>query len=238
MKTGFTFRGKEIVLSKTTGRPWSGLVRKGMERGHNRIYPERKRIEVVVLYACVGDPEQVSKLSSVPVSYIKKWRKEDWFKDLLREIREENNDKIDVQFTEIVEKTLEQVKDRLENGDYVQNYKGDLQRKPISAKDLVYLLSINVDKRQTLRGEPTTRTEVVEKLQEKQVDRLEKLAETFENLARFGRKPKIFVGEVTDAVPITETKKISSFETSSNSQEVGEEVPSIQDIAGEKEEIS
>ena len=206
-----------------------------MERGRNRIYPEQKRIEVVVLYACVGDPEQVSKLSSVPVFTIKKWRKEDWFKDLLREIREENNDKIDVQFTEIVEKTLVQVMDRLENGDHVQNYKGDLQRKPISAKDLGYLLSINLDKRQTLRGEPTTRTEVVEKLQEKQVDRLEKLAETFENLARFGRKPRVIEGVIVkDAIPIAETKTIHALETPQDSQEVGTEVLNSQEIAGEK----
>jgi len=185
------------------------------------IYPEQKRIEAATLYAATGSPETVSELSSVPVNTVKKWRKEDWFIDILKEIRNENNDAIDAKFTEIVEHALDAVKDRLLNGDFVQTAKGELIRKPIPAKDLGYLLAVHIDKRQTIRGEPVARTEVLEKLPEKQLDRLEKLAETFENLARFGRKPKII--DITPyAIPIAASTTVDVQEQAIISEEVGE----------------
>ena len=47
-KTGFKFRGNEIIVSKTRGRPITGLVKMGMERG---IYPEAKKIGQQLQYA-------------------------------------------------------------------------------------------------------------------------------------------------------------------------------------------
>lgn len=193
-RTGFTFRGKEIVLSKTRGRPFSGLVAKGMERG---MYPEQKRLEVVSLFAATGNFKQVSELTSVPVPTIKVWRKQDWFQELLKEIRDENNEKIDAKFTEIIENALEQVADRVQNGDFVVTPRGDLIRRPIPAKDLSLVVAINVDKRQLLRGEPTNRTEDKVSVPESVVNRLDKLAKTFEDLAKHGRKPRTL--EVKDA---------------------------------------
>jgi transposase-like protein len=201
-KTGFTFKGKEIVLSKTRGRPFSGLVKKGMEKG---IYPEEKRIEAVALYAATGSFERVSDLSGVPVGTLKSWRKAEWFQELLREIRQENNEKIDSKFTDIIEGALEQLEDRIVNGDWVQTSKGELLRKPVGAKDLSLVAAINVDKRQLLRGEATSRTESVGKSDEKQIGRLEKLAETFENLAKFGRQPRTLETNV-ETVEVIEDK--------------------------------
>jgi hypothetical protein len=183
--TGFTFRGKEIVLQGAPGRPHTGLVRKGMEKG---IFPDRKKLEVVGLYAALGKVKEVSELSKVPISQIYKWRKEPWFQDALKEIRIENNEKIDAKFTEIIEEALEQVTDRVRNGDYTQNAKGEVIRRPISAKDLSLVVAINVDKRELLRGEATSRVVTLGTGVEKTVDRLEKLAETFSNLAKYGRK--------------------------------------------------
>jgi hypothetical protein len=53
---------------------------------------------------------------------------------------------------------------------------------------LSIVLAINYDKRALSRGEPTARTETTGAVTEKTVDRLEKLAETFSNLAKYGRK--------------------------------------------------
>lgn len=194
-RTGFTFRGKEIILSKTRGAPFRGLVGKGMEKG---IYPEEKRIEAVTLYAATGHFGRTSDLCGVPEATVRAWRKTEWFNELLREVRQENNEKIDSKFTEIIEKSLEQLVDRVENGDHHVLRDGTLVRKPISAKDLSLVAAINVDKRQLLRGEPTSRAETVGTVEEKAVGRLEKLAETFENLARYGRNPKV-IEQVEDA---------------------------------------
>lgn len=186
--TGFTFRGQEIVLAKEHGPKHTGLVRMGIARG---IYPEEKKIEAVTLYAATGHFGRTSDISGIPEDTLRKWRKQEWFQALLIEIRTENNEKLDSKFTEIVERSLDQLVDRVEKGDYHVLRDGSLVRKPISAKDLSLVAAINVDKRQLLRGEPTSRSESVGSVEEKAVGRLEKLAETFENLARFGRQPKV-----------------------------------------------
>lgn len=195
--TGFTFRGKEIVLSKTRGRPLAGLAAKGMEKG---IYPEQKRIEAVTIYAATGRFTTVAELTGVPETTIRQWRKQPWFQELLLEIRSENNEKIDAKFTEIIEGALEQLADRVANGDHVVLRDGTVVRRPIPAKDLSLVAAINVDKRQLLRGEPTSRSEQIGN-DTKPLDRLEKLAETFEQLAKHGRVPKTI--DVEDAKLIT-----------------------------------
>lgn len=215
-KTGFTFRGQEIILSKTRGRPFSGLVKKGMEKG---IYPEEKRIEAVTLYAATGNFVTVSELSGVPVPTLKSWRNSEWFQNLLKEIRTENNEKLDAKFTEIVESSLEQLSDRVKNGDYVVTKRGELVRKPISAKDLSLVAAINVDKRQLLRGEPTSRSESVDKPENEALKRLENLAETFENLARHGRNPKVL--EVEDAICIPSPEGVDVREQTQDGEGVG-----------------
>lgn len=195
-KTGFTFRGKEIILSKTRGRPFSGLVKKGMAKG---IYPEQKRIEAVTIYAATGVLARTSELTGIPYRTLQLWKKEPWWQDLLYEIRAENNEKIDVKFTEIIESALDQLSDRIKNGDHHVLRDGTLIRKPVAAKDLSLVAAINVDKRQLLRGEPTSRSEAIGKVEEGPVNRLEKLAETFENLARLGRRSVDTIEHVEDA---------------------------------------
>jgi hypothetical protein len=122
----------------------------------------------------------------------------------------------------IIDQSLDELKDRLVNGDIGQNHRGEVIRKPVQANTLAYILSQSIDKLQTVRGEPEKREIVVEKLPEKQVDRLEKLAETFESLAKFGRKPKIIDMEDVSAKAIgtkieNEGKEDGSVEGTSGS---------------------
>lgn len=193
--TGFTFRGREIVLSKTNGRP----PQDKMATNNKGIYSEAKRQEAAVLFAALGSYKRVSELSGVPMSTVKTWRQEGWFQDLLNEVRDENNEAVDAKFTEIVHKSLDCIVDRLDNGDFVWNSKtGKLDRKPVSARDLSLVSAINVDKRQLLRGLPTSRSET--SVSKQDFDRLEKLKATFEALANKTRpQPKIEVKEPEDA---------------------------------------
>ena len=201
-KTGFTFRGREIVLSKTRGRPMQqGITKK------QGWYPDEKRIEVVSLYACIGNPNDISSLTGVPVGTIQTWRRESWFRELLEEIRDENNEKLDAKFTQIVEKAQDLIQDRLENGDFVVTKLGELIRKPINARDLALVGAITVDKRQIIRNKPTS-------IQEQQVTpvlgRLEQLAETFKSLAN-KKELKLIASEIED---------IEFVEVETNAEEV------------------
>ena len=194
-KTGLTFRGKEIVISKARGRQMEGIQKK------MGWYPDEKRLEVVSLYACIGDPLRISELTGVPVSTIRTWRRESWFGEFLEEIREENNEKLDALFSEIVEKSQGLILDRLENGDSVVTKHGIIVKKPIGIRDLTYVGSQTVDKRQLIRNKPTS-------IQEKQVtpviDRLEQLAKTFIALAN--KKELTFNKEVVQDIEFEEIK--------------------------------
>jgi hypothetical protein len=212
--TGLTFRGKEIVLSKKTGPKKGGLVGKGIQKG---MYPDEMKLKAVTVYAATGNIEKVSEISGVPYHTVRAWRNSEWFQGLLREVWQENNEKIDAKFTAIVEKSLDEVLDRLENGDVRLSKDGKVVRVPISAKDLSLVSAINVDKRQLLRGLPTSRSESVDSASSRTVDRLEKLAETFESLAKFGRKTEtidITEAQLThEALPAPESTSQESVET-------------------------
>lgn len=195
-RTDLTFRGQPIILSKTRGAPKKGLVAMGIERG---MYPPEKMIEAATIYAATGSLEKTAELTKVPEKILSKWRRQPDFQALLREVWEENNEKIDARLTRIIEKSLDALLDRLDNGDFHVTRDGKLVRKPISAKELSLVQAINVDKRQLLRGLPTSRSEGQGSPQEKLVQRLEKLASTFEDLAKHGRRT-----EVIDIVDVQE----------------------------------
>ena len=170
--TGYTFKGEPIVLQKTRGRPKKGGIARAMAAG---IFPEAKYVEAATLYAATGDAQKVSDLTNIPVKILKSWVRQAKFREILEQIREENDEKIDAKFTELVEGALDGLKDRIANGDYhYDTKKGILVRKPVSAKDLAVTTAINIDKRQLLRGKPTSRTETTGSGK-----RLEQLAEQF-----------------------------------------------------------
>lgn len=215
-QTGLTFRGKEIILAPSRGKyQRQGLVKKGIEKG---IYPDNMKVEAATIYAASGSLQTASDMSKVPLPKLREWRKTDWFQNLLREVWTENNEKIDAKFTAIIEKSLTNLEDRLEHGDFHVLKDGNLIRRPVSAKDLSLVSAINVDKRQLLRGLPTSRSETLGEASSKTVEKLEQLATTFENLARFGRQPKTIEMEVVSDANVETT------ETSNEGQESPQEV--------------
>ena len=177
--TGYTFKGEPILLQKQRGRPVTGGVPRAMEQG---IFPQEKYVAAATLFAATGSVAEVSKLTDIPEKTLKVWIRQKAFKDLLNEIREENDEKIDVAYTEIIGSALEGLKDRLKDGDYVPNKFGDLRRVPVKARDLAATTATITTQRQLIRGKPTSRTEQVGDLK-----RLEMLAEQFVKMTQNSR---------------------------------------------------
>lgn len=192
-KTPYTFRGSEIVLSKTRGRPPTGKL----SAGKPGWWSEKKRIEALTIFAVTGSFQEVQKLTSVPIFTVKSWLKQEWAVALLNEIRNENDQALDAQLTKAVHKAADQLNDRLDNGDTVVLKDGSLVRKPMSARDLALVQAINIDKRQIIRGRPTSISAGTTDNQ-----KLEKLAEKFVELAQKTRKEK----EVVIEAEYTEVK--------------------------------
>lgn len=176
--TGFTFKGREIVLSKTRGAPPTGNEKQG-------FHTDKKRIEALTIFAITGNIAEVERLTGVSRHMFKKWQKEEWFHEALDDLRNENDSQFDAAFTGIIEKLIGAINDRVANGDFIVLRDGSLIRKPVSLRDVIGAMMITIDKRQLLRGKPTSRSESVTV-----ENRLEKLVEHFESLAKKGRPAK------------------------------------------------
>lgn len=143
-------------------------------------WPEKKRIEVATAHVMGLTGPQIAVATGVPANTIRQWRMQDWFKDLVEEIQREDDYQADAKLTKIVSKSLDVIVDRLENGDFMYDPKeGDFKRKPLAARDVVKVADIMYDKRNLLRGKPTTISG-----KDQVSDRLMKLAEQFAQFAR------------------------------------------------------
>ena len=122
-----------------------------------------------------------------------KWKASDWWRDAVTKVQEEDNVQLDAKLSKVLEKSLDAVNDRIENGDYIYNMKtGKLNRVPAKLKDVHRVTSDLIDRRHLLRKQP----QIQESIQNTE-QRLLKLAEAF---AQFVGKPKEekVVNEVID----------------------------------------
>lgn len=161
------------------------LVNKGgsfKRYGHDqhRWYSEKDRIKAAATYAVVGNSMRVQEITGIPSWRIRRWKTEPWWQAVIDRIRDEKDDALDVKFTQIVEKTVETINDRLENGDYIYDVKRqELKRKPIGGKEAAVITSIFMDKRTLLREKRNKHQE-----SELVMDKLKKIAEEFKSFVK------------------------------------------------------
>lgn len=164
-------------------------------------WSEKKKIEAVTTYLALGKLPFVTQVTGVPHETLRHWKKQEWWKDLASQIRTEDNQELDSRLTKVVDKSLEVVVDRLENGEFFMDKTGKVHRVPVKLKDATKVTADLLDRRSLLRKEPTK--QLAEK-QESINERLLGLAEQFAAIA-LGKDPrkteKIIEGEVIDAVP-------------------------------------
>lgn len=172
--TGYFYEGREIALSKQPGTP----VKK--KRHAQNWWPDTKKIEAATLYAVLRDFQKVSDLTGIPVHYIEPWVIEPWWDEIILKVKKEKNEKLDSVITEVLAKGLEIVEDRFANGEIMVDRKTKQEyRVPVNVKNVSIVIDAIFDKRQLIRGEATTRTEVIDS--EK---KLEQLKNNFEKLAK------------------------------------------------------
>lgn len=167
------------------------------ERRINKIWDDKKKVEVVTTYLAVGKYSLVEAVTGVPKATIKAWKKSPWWVDLVHEIQAESDQQLDTKLQKIVDKSLDVVLDRIEHGDFVLNSKtGEITRIPSKLKD-VHRVSVDlIDKRDLLRNRERVHVEV-----QAVDDYLKKLAAQFSEFVR-KKLPKTFEGEVVEAVPL------------------------------------
>ena len=166
-----------------------------MATRHKHNWTDKKKIEVVTSYLALGKAPMVEAVTGVPSQTIRIWKMQTWWKDLCREIQTSEDQELDGKLTKIIDKTLDVINDRLTNGEFILDSRsGTVKRVPVKLRDTHRVTSDLLDKRNVLRGKPTSITERVST-----DDVLKRLALQFQEFTKF-QKTKLIEGDITDAL--------------------------------------
>ena len=172
--SGYMLDGEEIALTPRRGRPLKA-------KHHNpEWFPQQTKVDACTFYCVYGDFDKVSELTKVPVPMLRSWHQEPWWVEIQKKVYVEQNENLSARINEVLDKSLVEIKDRLEHGDMFFDRKaGEFRRKPVDTKTLAILFDNLTTKRQLVRGEPTAISAKVGV-----EDRLAQLADSFEKFAK------------------------------------------------------
>lgn len=143
-------------------------------------HSDAKRIEAVTTYLVLGKANLVGAAIGVPEGTIRQWRTQPWWDELVQQIQTESDQELDAKLAKRIDKALDLVNDRLENGDFQYDPRtGSFVRRPVGARDGWRIASEMVDKRWIIRKIPKDRGS-----QEAIGDILKNLAQEFATMAK------------------------------------------------------
>lgn len=156
-------------------------------------WSEKKKLEALSIYMATGSITMAATQSNVPFETVKSWARSDWWKERVKEIQNEEYDKLDSKLSKVLDKALDSVMDRIENGEYMYDPKtGKTKLMPAKLRDLNTAFNSLMDKRQLIRRQPT---KIVE--QTTTALQLKELAEQFSQFVT-GKEKKESFNEVVD----------------------------------------
>lgn len=162
-------------------------------------YSAEQRIAALTGWLITGSLYKASMMSGVEYSTVRKWASDsEWWKEGIARIRKQKNDELDARITLMIDKTMDEIEERILLGDeVVHGPSGQKIRKKINGKDLTTMVAILYDKRALMRGDPTslagkaTGASVLSNLKEE----FEKLADDIQQKARDGKLERVVNGE-------------------------------------------
>lgn len=145
------------------------------------VWGEDQRLQAVASYVMLGTLRETALATDIPFNTLKEWHRQDWWKELQSQIREEDVRKLDSKLQKVIGKALRGLEDRIDHGDYQYDPKtGKLLRIPIKAQIALRVTSDLLVRQEKLRDAPVVNLEI-----EKTVDaRLLKLAEEFRSFSK------------------------------------------------------
>ena len=144
-------------------------------------WSDKQKIEAVTTWLAVGNLALTAATLGIPDITLRKWKATPWWKQMVDDMRQEENISLDSKLSKVVQSSVAQLLDRVEGGDYQFDQKtGTLIRKPISARDAAKITSEMIDKRELLQGKKEQQVNDSRKME----DRLLKLAD---ELSRFAK---------------------------------------------------
>jgi hypothetical protein len=161
-------------------------------------WSDSQKIECVTTYIKLGNITRVAELLKIPRPTIITWRATEWWVNIEKELRAEENIVLSSSMKTLVDKSLLVVEDRLDKGDWIYDTKlAKLVRKPVSMKDALKVSTDLIDKRIEIATHENY-TVAQENIEQK----LQKLAQSFEDAVK--NKTPV---QVTDVIFVEEKKE-------------------------------
>ncbi len=173
---------------------------------------EKKKLEVLQSYLVTGNMRLSADLCGVPVVTARLWRATKWWIETEADLRRGNKIKLSSRLTDVVNKAITVLDDRLTNGDFVFHPKsGEFVRKPISAEHANKITTALIDRSLTVEKAATPEKQTDEGLEA----RLLKLKAEMEKFAKKVYLPPSSQGEPIDVTPIENPPVETTAEPSS-----------------------
>lgn len=150
----------EIQVDPQTAIPASmaaihaGMQTSDIPRTSSR-YTDADRINAIGHYLVLGNLRKVEAATGIPNETLSGWTRTEWWNQLLAQIRAERNQDLDCRLSNAVDKALDGLLDRIDNGDTVV-VDDELRKIPVKGRDLAVMFGVMFDKRQLLRLSPTS----------------------------------------------------------------------------------
>lgn len=162
------------------------IKNKKTKKGQPGWWSDAKRMETITTYLSTGSFVLTEAMTGVPVETIRAWRRYPWWKETVEEIQNQETIQLDKKLAKVMDKALDNVMDRLENGEYLYDEKtGKVRRVPAKLRDTNKVLTDMIDKKQLIKkvNKPVDETKQIT------ADHLVKLAEAFAKFTT-GKEPK------------------------------------------------
>lgn len=138
-------------------------------------WSNKKKNEAIAVYLATGSVILTAEQINVPLKTLQKWKAASWWKDKIDEIQKEDYDRLDGKMSKVIDKALDEVMDRLNNGEYIYDvHTGKTKRTPAKMREINTVFNNLIDKRQLIRKQPT---KIIE--QQTTAAQLQNLAEQF-----------------------------------------------------------
>ena len=121
---------------------------KKTKAGQPGTWSDKKRLEVLTTFLATGSQAHTSAITGVPEETIRSWRKADWWTERAKEIKADSHLQLDKKLSGVMEKALDAVVDRIENGEYMYDPRtGDIVRVPAKLRDVQKVTNDMIDKK-------------------------------------------------------------------------------------------
>lgn len=155
------------------------------EKRITRSYTEGDKFKVLTTYTVLGSLVDTAEETGVSLETIKGWKKQAWWPRMLAQIKGEENANLAARYRKVVQKTIDKLIERVDNGDIIIDKDGEERLVPIRGRDLAVIAGIATQQMEKL-DQDNTREDTLSV-----TERLTKIAEELVKMHGKKREPQI-----------------------------------------------